>query len=263
MGINTHRVSAICSQQIKLSVASVLNRLIPTRCLLCFGNEQRNISLCRQCELILPKILNACGCCGQPLAVEDSCQTLCSQCILHPPPFRQCVAPYEYSYPVNHLITAFKFSGDLAAGRVLSVLLAQELQKRYLQKPKPDVLIPVPLHPKRLRYRGYNQAVEIARIISRQLHIPIATNLIHKESETDPQSKLGLSQRLNNVRGSFVLNQKALHILQGNQKRKFKAAIVDDVVTSQSTVSAVANLLGEEYCEWIEVWALARARIDT
>jgi ComF family protein len=151
---------------------------------------------------------------------------------------------------VRELIVRFKFNGDLAAGRVLAHLLAQHIASMHPPQTTPTLLVPVPLHPRRLRERGFNQAQRIARILSLRLGIPVANHAIRRVLRTPDQKQLSAEARKANLRGAF----EASAVCKGQD-----VAVVDDVVTTGATADAIAGaLLGAGAAE-VRIWCLARA----
>jgi ComF family protein len=147
------------------------------------------------------------------------------------------------------LETRFKFGRDLAAGRVLSEVLIEQAQRA--PPPLPDVLVCVPLHRTRLRERGFNQAVELARPLARTLGIALSNDLLERTRDTRAQTGLDAIARRRNLRGAFAVSAKRpipRHI-----------ALFDDVMTTGSTVRECARVLRRAGAERVDVWALARA----
>jgi ComF family protein len=166
---------------------------------------------------------------------------------MEPPPFDACQAAFHYKEPIRHLIQGIKYGRRHAVGRLLGQLVAHRLANLA---PPPEVILPVPLHRGRYRERGFNQSVEIARHLSRVLHIPLDLHAVIRHRPTLPQVRLSMEERAKNVRGAFSLRRPitARHV-----------AIFDDVVTTGATVAAIAELLRRQGMERIEVWAVARA----
>ena len=220
-------------------------RLLPATCLLCGAPGEADLDLCPGCRAALPAIGHACRSCGAFLEAEGP---LCGACLRRPPPFAATVAPYRYASPVDHLIWQLKFRGRLAPARTLGRLLADAVRGR--EGPLPECLVPVPLHRRRLASRGYNQALELARPLARELGLPLAPRLVVRTQATPPQAERTGRERRRNVRGVFTVPQPPAvrHV-----------AIVDDVVTSGATVAELAQALRRAGVERVEVWALARA----
>lgn len=175
---------------------------------------------------------------------------LCGSCQRQPPPYRRCTAVYRYEDPLPALVAGMKFRARLNLVRLLGELLAEELLASA-EAPDwtwPDAIVPVPLHPQRLRQRGYNQALELARIVGRRLALPVDIACCRRIRSTQAQSALEERQRLTNIRGAFAVTAPLpRHV-----------AILDDVVTTGATVSELARLLRRNGCEQVDVWALAR-----
>jgi|TARA_Y100000310_G_scaffold344463_1_gene457360 ComF family protein len=155
---------------------------------------------------------------------------------------------YRYVAPIDRLIIEFKYNRKLLIGKVLSYLLARHLLDSY-QDSTPELLIPVPLHPKRLRERGFNQALEIADVISDCCRIPIDNRSCSRVKHTDAQRNLSARQRQRNIRNAFRLDRE---ISVG------KVAIVDDVVTTGATVAELSSTLLAHGVAEVHVWAIAR-----
>lgn len=232
----------------------VQSRLFPPLCLLCGAPGAGGIDLCPACLSALPWNVAACLRCAAPLPLPSSpaCRGgaphVCGQCLNHAPPFDAVLAPLLYRPPLDWLVQGFKFNQRLAPGRLLGHLLRRHLAEHVVTVP--DLIVPVPLHPARLRERGYNQALELARPLARQFGIPLAHGLAQRVRATATQSLLSAEERRRNVRGAFALSRPlaASHV-----------AIVDDVIATGSTVGELARLLRRAGAERIEVWAVARA----
>jgi ComF family protein len=148
---------------------------------------------------------------------------------------------------VDYLLKELKFHHQLTVARLLGDWLGEMLVHR--QTPLPECIIPVPLHPARLRERGFNQALELARPIARRCNIPLVTKAVRRIRHTTPQVQLDLKARRGNVRGAFSANQMVLsrHV-----------AVIDDVITTGNTITEVARVLRSAGVEEIEVWSCAR-----
>ena len=159
-----------------------------------------------------------------------------------------------YAPPVDALIQALKYAGQLAIGRVLGRLLAHEAAELGLHLDV-DCLLPVPLHPRRYAERGFNQSDEIARFVARGLRLPIAPELAVRTRETRPQVGLTPAERHANMHDAFVA---APGVVRGR-----RIVIVDDVITTGSTVAALARALREGGAVAVDVWCIARATLDS
>lgn len=184
-----------------------------------------------------------------PICARKSCSgNPCGSCLKHQPFFTNTEVLFNYQYPGNHLIKAFKFNNRPELANIFAEKLAQKLNKADLF---PNALIPVPLHKHRQRERGYNQSLEFASSLGRLLGITVNTSLCRRIIDTKRQSSLPMKTRKNNVKDAFELSY---------IKPFDYAVIVDDVITTGSTVNEIASLLKKSGCRRIDVWAIARTQ---
>jgi len=195
----------------------------------------------------MPRNGSACSQCALPL--PDGPDTLCGACQQKPPPYRATVAPLLFKFPVNRLVHRFKFQRDLASGRILTDLLTEHLASGGV--PEPAMVLPVPMHRLRLATRGLNPAYEIARRCSRALGLPLTAHGLQRCRNTRTQTGLDAGNRRRNLRGAFRWRESRLDGLH--------VAMVDDVMTTGSTVSECARVLTRAGAESVSVWVLARA----
>jgi ComF family protein len=219
--------------------------LYPPTCLLCESRGYNDLDLCRACADALPRLEHTCTCCARPLQSADV--ALCGACQRRPPAYDTATAFCRYQPPVDHLIHQLKFQGKLAHARLLGGLLAEHLAARLAAMP--ECVVPVPLHPRRVRSRGFNQALELARHIGRRLEVPVNHGCVRRTRNTDPQMELPAAARRKNVRRAFAV---AKGLAAGH------VAIVDDVVTTGSTVNELARVLRRAGVQRIDVWSIAR-----
>lgn len=220
--------------------------LLPPRCLLCGGRGHGARDLCAACRAALPRPGSACPVCALPLPGAASGHP-CGRCRT-PPPFAATRAAFSYAPPLDRLVLELKFAGCIGHARLLGELLASHLEA--VGVPRPELLLPVPLHPRRLRSRGYNQALELARPVARRLDVPLRPHGGRRLRDTAAQSGLDARARRRNVRGAFAVDA----AVAGR-----RVAVVDDVVTTGHTVSELARSLVAAGAERVEVWCLARA----
>lgn len=226
--------------------------ILPPSCVLCGGHgEAPALDLCRACAADLPLNTHACSRCAKPLAGVGDGELVCGQCQRRPPPFERAFVPFRYAYPLDQLVRAFKYHGILSYGRVLGSLLADQLAARA--GPLPQLIVPVPLHPSRHRERGFNQAQELARPVSRRLGIAVADRLCRRVRATADQTELDARARRSNVRRAFEVTGRTdlSHV-----------ALLDDVLTTGSTASELARALKRAGARSVEVWAVARAQAE-
>ncbi|MGB9430554.1 MAG: ComF family protein [Gammaproteobacteria bacterium] len=222
-------------------------KLYPPVCLLCGQPSHSTRELCAACSRDLSWNRHACERCAAPLP-EAAPNSWCGHCLKSAPVWDHAASPLLYAWPLDRLLQRFKFNGDLATGRLLGELLADYLAAGGTAKP--DLLIPVPLHSARLRERGFNQALELARPVSRRLRLPVANDVCVRSKNTAVQSRLDAVERHRNLRNAFTSRSS----LAGAQ-----VAILDDVVTTGATVAALSETLKQAGAATIEVWSLARA----
>ncbi|TQV62537.1 MAG: ComF family protein [Halothiobacillaceae bacterium] len=224
-------------------VGSITDWLLPRRCLLCDAPAGAD-HLCEACADDLPRIPLACPCCARPVVTPGPCAV----CLKRPPPFDAAIAPLDYAGAARHLVTRFKFGGRLSHGVPLAHHLIEAV-RRDIATTLPDALIPVPIHPRRLRERGYNQSMELARPLARRLGIPLLPHALQRVRATTPQMRLPEAARAANVRGAFAVHgDLPAHV-----------ALIDDVLTTGATVGELARLLKREGCERVDVWCATRA----
>lgn len=199
--------------------------------------------LCLGCRRDLPRLIPACVRCGMP-----STGSTCVACVVNPPLWQYLVAPFLFAYPIDKIIHEFKYLDAVFWG----AFLAREMAHRglALTVPLPEVLIPVPVHPKRLVERGYNQALELARGIGSELNIPVSPGIVVRAEPRIPQVGLSSRQRRKNIRGVFTLTRKTIFAR--------RVAIVDDILTTGATATELARILRRTGVEEIQVWVAAR-----
>ncbi|MEP6940450.1 MAG: ComF family protein [Rudaea sp.] len=246
MPVNLKSMSSVDSR-------SRSHRLLPTRCLLCGACGDAPRDLCVACAGDLVRNRHACARCALPLSMDAP---LCGECLARPPPFDAAFAPFEYAHPLDLLLTGLKFGRSLAAGRVLADLWAHAIRNALADgsvAALPDVLVPIPLHRDRLRERGYNQALELARALGRDLGVPVVTNLLRRDRPTPAQTGLDAAARRRSLRGAFSF------VPIAGKPLPTRIALVDDVMTTGATIRECARVLRKSGAARIEAWALARA----
>lgn len=210
------------------------------RCLLCDEPAPAR-ALCAACWSELPW-LNAPGCgqCAQPLATPG----ICGRCLADPPHFDAVAAACRYRFPVDGLIQSCKYGGRLATIRALAAML-----EHHPPRHQPDLIVPMPLSPQRLRERGFNQALELARAVAPVINTVVDAGLCVKTRETPPQTRLPWKERRKNIRGAFVV----LGDLSGRH-----VVVIDDVLTTGATLSELARNLKRAGAASVTGWVIAR-----
>ncbi|NWF09685.1 ComF family protein [Pseudomonas salomonii] len=219
-------------------------------CLICDEATNSSHNLCNVCEIELPWLLEHCEVCALPLPMEG---LICGPCQKKPPAYKQVIAPWTYSFPVDTLISRFKHQSRWPLGHLLARLLGQYLQHRFdnTELTRPDCLLPVPMARKRLRERGFNQSLMLARWLSADLDLPHDEHLLLRPHETVAQQDLDAKTRQRNLLTAFALAPDAQ--VQG---RHF--ALVDDVLTTGATAHSLARLLMDAGARQVDVYCLAR-----
>jgi len=209
------------------------------RCFLCRGVAGG--VLCAACDAELPR-LGAPRCPRCALASPGG--EPCGRCLARTPAYDATVAALSYEFPVDVLVHALKFRGELALAPLLGGLLAAVLPAE-----RPDFLVPVPLARARLRVRGFNQALEIAREAAREAGLRLAPQLVARARDTPPQIDLPHAERARNVRGAF----RCAMPLEGAC-----VAVVDDVMTTGATLHELAATLKRAGAGRVVNWVVAR-----
>lgn len=222
--------------------------LLPYYCIFCKARSDQARDLCRTCENRLPYVTHACAQCANPLPLFHI-PLLCGKCLSSSPYFDSTFALCYYESPFTRLITQLKFHGQLG----LSTLLGHLMVDRLIHLPHhPELIIPIPLHKTRLRERGFNQAIEIARPIAKHLQIPLDITHTQRHRYTHAQSDIAANLRYKNVRHAFSVKG----ILPKN------VAIIDDVMTTGHTVNEFARTLKSAGVEHVQVWCCARTPMN-
>jgi len=205
-------------------------------CFLCRGAARGLV--CAECDAELPRL-------NQPLcprcALPSPAGAVCGRCLRDAPRYDATLAALEYRFPADALVHALKFRGELAVGSFLGKLLSERARSEDI-----DCVIPVPLSAARLRERGYNQAVEIARHLA-PAKIDLAACV--RQADSAPQTGLDLEERRRNVRGAF----RCTRSLGGE-----RVAVVDDVMTTGATLDEIAAVLKKAGAARVVNWVAAR-----
>jgi len=221
-----------------LNIRSLFNRFFPRSCLLC---QAQHGPLCQSCHADLPwQPQNCCPVCAQPTPGGNTC----GHCLKETPAFDRTQALFAYGFPVDRLIQRLKYTENLALAPFFGALLAEHVNNQ------PDIWLPMPLHANRLKERGFNQAVEITRELSRLTGIAMQPSWADRVRDTPPQAGLKRDARRKNMRGAFTCKPdvSGLHI-----------GIVDDVMTTGSTLDALAETLKLAGAKEVSCLVVARA----
>jgi ComF family protein len=231
---------------LKRAHAKIAASLCPPRCILCGRAGQGiDVDLCAPCETELPFNLVHCGICSAPL--QMSARSICGACLQRQPRFDASCIPFRFGYPIDHMVRRLKYGDVVAMGRVLGELFVRRMTQSVAV---PELLLPVPLAQRRFCERGYNQAIVLAEHIDKSMRIPLRTDLLVRTRETQVQAGLDQRARRRNIHDAFDLAA-PLHVTH--------VAILDDVVTTGSTVNEIALVLKRAGAQRVDVWAIARA----
>ena len=223
----------------------------PPRCLLCrnFLIAPHETYFCSPCSEALPLISGPlCPRCGMPFVSPEGADHLCSRCIGKDPAFDTARAVGIYAGALRQAIHLFKYNSRSLLAAPLGIVLAE--QGRGLLEHEHDVIMPVPLHARRIRQRGFNQSLVLARQVGKLWGVAVAAEGLERTRWTDPQTMLHERQRLRNVRDAFSCRTTAVE--------KKSILLVDDVYTSGSTVNECAKVLKRSGARRVDVLTLAR-----
>ena len=218
-----------------------LSTLFDQDCTLCSSPSTRLV--CHACEETLPQANPSCARCALPVPHPG----LCGRCHAHPPAFDATLAAFEYRFPVDRIVRRFKYAGDLALGR----WLAERLADRVLAsgEPLPALVVAPPSTTARLRERGFNPALEIAKSVARSMGVPCVIDGLSRTRQTAPQPGLDRDERRRNVEGALAASV-------GVEGRT--VALVDDVMTTGATAEAAARVLKRAGAVRVIAWVAAR-----
>ncbi len=221
-----------------------LRRALPGRCGFCLAPAERDRPWCAACFEALPWNLPACPSCAEPQPSGSLAAKRCGHCLSRPPAFVRSRVPLRYQDEVAQLMQRFKFHASPRAGTVLLELFELGLEQRMLTWP--EALIPVPLHPKRARERGFDQADWLARRLAARHGLRLYR--AQRRHHTPSQRGLDRTERFGNLRGAFVIPAALPE----------RVALLDDVMTTGATLDALAQACLAAGAREVEAWALAR-----
>ncbi|MEM7400681.1 MAG: ComF family protein [Pseudomonadota bacterium] len=222
--------------------------IYPKLCLHCGAEGEHDMDLCLRCYENLSWIKFACQRCALQLKNDNA--KICGACSKRKLSFEQAIAPFLFEGFIREAIYKFKFNQKLNLGKLLAQLLLRHIDTKDVEIP--DVIVPVPLHKNRLRKRGYNQALEIARIITKKLDCELSYKSVFRNRDTSTQMELPAKHRHKNVMGAFSIKKEACEL---NNKH---VCIIDDVMTTGNTVNEVAKCLRNAGAKRVDVWCVAR-----
>lgn len=223
---------------------------LPKQCIFCGISLQQDLAICVPCFKDLPILPHHCQVCARFMPTAIQIDSPCGACIRRKPIYQKIYALFPYEPPVIHLIIKLKFSQKLSYAQTFGELLAERVLKDwYANSPLPDLILPMPLHANRLRERGFNQAVEIAKPVAKYLNIPLDLTGILRIKATIAQTGLKAKERKSNLHQAFIANR---------DYHGLKIAVIDDVVTTGSTIESMCKTLKQNGAETIDIWTIAR-----
>ena len=240
------------SQARKLERA--LSCRVESDCLLCHesvsSTQTTSLLLCLDCHARLPFLSDHhrhCPICAMP--IPQATTEACGACLQESPAFQRTVAAFHYEAPVKEFVTQLKFNARRHFAPLLAGELASAVRRRYTQAELPSALVPVPLHPNKIRARGFNQAQLLANSLSGALAIEVLGRQVERHRNTQAQTALNAKQRKKNLRGAFTASGSFPEHL----------AVVDDVMTTGTTANELAGELLKQGARRVDVWCAARA----
>lgn len=223
------------------SIAQML--CLPTICVLCNQYHSYRSAICKQCSDLLTPLGPACQYCALPL--PDTHFLICGKCCKKKPYFDTVITAYSFEEPLRTLLHEFKYREGLYLSTFLTNLMLHALPSGTYNT---ECLVPVPMHPKRLRQRGFNQAAELALQLSRQLKLPCELSLCQKRINTASQAGLNAEGRQKNLR----------HAFQTRPNQYQHVTLIDDLLTTGSTANELARTLKEQGVKRVDLWCCAR-----
>ena len=235
-----------------LGVDTLKQVLFRQNCVLCNANinapQTSNHAVCRPCLNDLPwHPTNSCPQCGL-----TSSGMVCGRCLNSPPDFDATKVIFLYAYPVDVMIQRYKYANMLNLGNTFGDFLTEKVNVEDCLK-NIDLIIPMPMHPQRLKERGFNQALEIAKVLTKDCKEKLDYNSVERQTLTPPQASLPLKERIKNIKGAFKVKADKLDKLQGK-----RIAIIDDVMTTGASLNELAKTLKKAGAVHVECWVIAR-----
>ncbi len=226
---------------------TLMYTLYPNRCVLCHDFCQHALALCDACQRHeLKHLSQVCTRCGH---LSLSHAGSCGYCLSHDNPFDGFFSPYQYQGALREFIRQLKYDGELTHAKLLGLLLAKALKATHGDTLSSlDAIVPTPLHPSRLRERGFNQAALVARFVGSKIKLPVTQDWLHRTKATPMQAGLSRAKRLRNVKNAF-----SAHSDVGGKQ----ILLLDDVFTTGTTLRECASALKRQGAQTIIACTLA------
>ena len=233
------------AQRLRDCLLGFAHAALPQTCALCAIPSADSL-LCAECAAALPAIGSSCAVCALPLATGERC----GRCLAHPPAYDQTVAAFIYAFPLDRLIQSYKYQGLLAcAGWFAGAMVAARSDRSMW--PVADAMVAVPLAKSRQRERGFNQALEIAKVLARRTGIPLQLGAVERTRDAPPQASLPWRERASNVRGAYAC-------VTADAFAGKRVLVVDDVMTTGASLDEMAKTLKRAGAIHVENWLIAR-----
>ena len=233
----------------RLGTGILKQAIFKQNCVLCASPEANNHAVCNPCLNDLPWHPNtSCPQCGLASSSTGLNAVVCGSCLNSPPDFDATKAVFLYAYPVDAMMLRYKYGNMLNLGDAFGEFLAKKVNVEDCLK-NIDIIIPMPMHPQRLKERGFNQALEIAKVLCKKSKEKLDFKSVERQTLTPPQASLPLKERVKNIKGAFKVNVN----LTGK-----RIAIVDDVMTTGASLNELAKTLKKAGAVHVECWVIAR-----
>ena len=228
----------------RLDTGILKQAIFKQNCVLCASPETINHAVCKPCLNDLPwHPTSSCPQCGL-----SSSSMVYGSCLNSPPDFDVTKAVFLYAYPVDAMMLRYKYGNMLNLGDTFGEFLAEKTLLETI-----DVIIPMPMHPQRLKERGFNQALEVAKVLCKNHKEILDYKSVERQTLTPPQASLPLKERVKNIKGAFKVKADKLDKLQGK-----RIAIIDDVMTTGASLNELAKTLKKAGAAHVECWVIAR-----
>lgn len=238
----------IQNSSLAISWQRFISKIIPCQCVIC-KRATKDI-VCKDCQGKMVCGSPACYKCGErmPEAMSNKQAVnliVCGRCITTPPPFKQTYFAFQYTGHITTIIQRFKFKQDLLLVDYLAKRILLTLQNKPQTAINFSAIIPIPLHPERLKKRGFNQAYELAKVIGKRLDVPVYKDYLKRIRPTVPQTGLNKNARIKNIKGVFKINTHSKYATQfstvDNKTNQKYIMLIDDVITTGATIREAAN----------------------
>ncbi|HSF71028.1 MAG TPA: ComF family protein [Methylotenera sp.] len=210
-------------------------------------------AVCSPCLNDLPwHPKTSCPQCGLASSGAGLYRTVCGNCINSAPDFDTTHAVFLYQFPIDSMMQRYKYGKSLNIGNIFGQFLGIKMQPEA-HADNIDLVIPMPMHPQRLKERGFNQALEIAKVLTKNCKEKLDFKSVIRQTLTPPQASLPLKERVKNIKGAFKVNGDSPNQFQGK-----RIAIVDDVMTSGASLNELAKTIKQAGAVHVECWVIAR-----